>query len=115
MALTIKEIPDTRQYLGINGIQATFIFVPGTSDYVTGGYVISAASLGLGHIWGADFLGANSGAAGTYFTFVLAQTNPPTPGLTSVNLFAYVSTTGLQVANGANLSGAIVTGQIMGY
>jgi len=115
MALTIKEIPDSRQMIGPSCVLASFIFAPGSSDYVTGGYVISASALGLGHIYAADTAGLNAASNGTYYVMTLAQTNPPSPGLTQVKLQAFVAATGAEVANAANLSGHIIVGQIWGY
>lgn len=118
MALTIKEIPESRQYIGNSCILVSYTLAPGTSDYVNpGGYVIQAASLGLGHIWGADIEGVNQTVltnSHEYF-MVLAQTSPASPGLTSVAVQVFVLTTGAQAANGANLTGEIVVGQFYGY
>lgn len=67
MALTtpIPAVPDTTTYEGIGVIGQTFVIIPGSSDYVTGGYALSAQAFGLNLIHGAALVASNA-AGGLY-------------------------------------------------
>jgi len=123
MALTtpIPEVPESRQTNAVGCQQATFLLIPGTSDYPTGGYVVSGLQLRMPKgIFSASIDGWNSTANGLGYGFnvilgmTLASNNIPIVA-TSFALYAYVLTTSLQVANGQNLSGAIFSVTVQGY
>lgn len=121
MALTITKIPDIRYYLGESGIMNGFTFAPSTSDYVTGGYPVSAASVELGYLVGGIMLGTSSTGA-TYLAQFVEPTalfgTPPAVG-TSLNLKVTESTSGggafTEVAASTNLSGCSWAALILGW
>jgi hypothetical protein len=126
MALTtpLPEVQGSRIMQGIDLQQATFLIIPGTSDYVTGGYVITAAACRLKNIQYADITGCNTTAQGYTVlpTFPLAQLSEPAGtagyGFTGYSQFLFylaVITTGVQVASGFNLTGTIWQITVMGY
>jgi hypothetical protein len=96
----------------------TFLIVPGTSDYVTGGYALTATSFRLyptaGGIQAAWVSGANATAQtwGVIPTLAIAQmggvsTGAGFEGYSQLLFYVYVLSTGAQVASGGNLTGAI--------
>lgn len=119
MALTLKEIPDSRQYLGPSLTSCMYSAAAGTSDYVTGGYVINATSVALGHLIGGTVIGGNAASLGYVPEIIVAQTGV-LAGLSSVKL--QISVTGTasgnplaDAASGANLTGMIWTVQFWGF
>jgi hypothetical protein len=90
MALTLKEIPDTRQYQGVSMIQCFYVAVPAASDYPAGGWPVTAAQVGLGKIIGADLIGVNAAGLGLGYSYgiVIAQTSAALPGVASFKLQA---------------------------
>lgn len=102
MALTITKVPDSQAALGPSQFAQSFQLQPALSDYPSGGYVITAAQLGLGNLYGAWKISANAAAAAYGIDFVL-PTYPATPqAQASIN--AFVTSAGSQVANGTDLS-----------
>ena len=80
MALTLPlpEVQGSRILLGSGVQEATYLIIPGTSDYVTGGYVLSALNLRCYSTNGvmAAWISGQNAAAGGYIvqpTMVLAQ------------------------------------------
>lgn len=63
MALTITKVPDAKAFLGPSQFEEVFQIQPGTSDYPTGGYAITADELGLGSLYGGWTVGRNAAAA----------------------------------------------------
>jgi hypothetical protein len=101
------------------------LIIPGTSDYVTGGYAVTCTQLGFNPTYGIQKAWvslANATAAATWgvipiVTFVQiggVTSGAGTEGYTQVLLYVYVLATGLQAANGANLTGAIWQLEIVG-
>jgi hypothetical protein len=122
MALTISGVPDQRQYLGQSATQRVWVLAPGTSDYVTGGYIITAAMVDLLKITGGWIIGQNAAAvtAGYLWAFTLAQTSPPIAGLAQIALQALGVTTGTpgvlaDAASAFNFTGVVLTAILLGY
>jgi hypothetical protein len=121
MALGINGVQDSRALLGLGLEQKSWLLVPGTSDYVTGGYVVSAQNVGLGHIQSAWVSGLNATAIATWefvpvFAFAqLSTSSAGESGYSQFLLYAYVLSTGAQAASGANLTGSIVQVTVQGY
>jgi hypothetical protein len=123
MALTtpIPEIPDSRQMNGIGCEQASFLLIPGVSDYPTGGYVVTGLQLRMPKgIISVSIDGWNATANGLGYGFsvivpsTLSSNNIPIVP-TTFNLYAYVLTTSAQVGPGVSLSGAIFIITVQGY
>ena len=119
MALTLKEIPDSRQYLGPSMQSCIFSAAPGTSDYVSGGYVINASAIGLKGIIGGVIIGANAAALGYVPAIIIAQTGA-LASLTSAKLQISVTGTAANnplndVAGSGNLTGMVWVAQFFGY
>jgi hypothetical protein len=118
MALSIVNVQGSRSFLG-ELIQDTFLLIPGTSDYVTNGYVVTALATNFKTIQSAWVSGINAAVAtgGTYFgfpTFSLAQVGTSGPGFTGYSQFLFavwfLNSTGpayAQVSSGGNLTGLI--------
>jgi hypothetical protein len=123
MALSIVGVQGARVPLAMDSWQDSFLFIPGTSDYVTGGYVITntlLAGFASGKIRNAWVSGANSTAQsnGAIPTFALAQVGTGGggwSGYTQFLFYVYVLSTGAQVASSGNLSGAIWEVTVQGY
>jgi hypothetical protein len=121
MALTITKIPDITYYLGESGIQRAFTLTPSASDYVPGGYPITAAQVELGYLVGAQLLGANAAGA-TYLAQFVEPTGlfgtPPAVG-TSLKLKVVDSTSGggafTEVSASTDLSGCSWAALILGW
>jgi hypothetical protein len=78
LANPLAGVQGARLFLGPAIQEDTFVIAPGTSDYVTGGYVISALALRLNPTYGimcAWVSGQNAAAAGyvPQVTLALAQ------------------------------------------
>lgn len=124
MALTtpLPEVPESRLKFGVGVEQCSFLIVPGTSDYPTGGYLITALQCRLSKIFSVSIDGINSAgnALGFIFTPVLAMTlatNNIPNDVTQFNLFGsnIVASVITQLANGTNLSGLIMVLTVTGY
>lgn len=124
LANPLPAVQGSRLYLGPDGGQMdTFIIAPGTSDYVTGGYVITNIAVRLKNIQTAWVSGANATAVATWsltpvFAFVQIGGTASGAGVTGYSqflLYATVLATGAQAANGANLTGAVWQVTVTGY
>ena len=96
MSLTITEVLDGAVPLGESNAIRTYQLSPGVSDYVTGGYQVTAAQLGLTRIFGAHVIAKNASGApyGTGVVFPAGSFGTiPTPA-TSVNLLVTQSAAG---------------------
>lgn len=114
MAVTVTRVQDSRVMLGPGMVQESFLVIPGSSDYTTGGYSITASALGFKNIQSVSIDGSNS--TGVSWTpipvFAFAQVgsataSPGNAGYTSFKFYVAVITTGAQVASLGDLSGAI--------
>ena len=123
MALSITRVQDSRTNLGLGLVQESWLLAPGTSDYVTNGYVITASAVGLKLIQSADINGENATALGWngYCVFPLAQiatganAGQGESGYTQFLFALFVITTGVQLGAGGNATGSIWTVTIQGY
>ena len=121
MALTITKIPDITYYLGESGIQRAFTLKPSTSDYVTGGYPITAANVEFGRLVGGMIVGTNSTGA-TYLAQFVEPSGffgtTPAPG-TQLNLKVVDSTSGggafTEVSASTDLSGCSWAALVLGW
>ena len=102
MALTtpFPEIPESRTVDGIGCQTATYLILPGSSDYVTGGYALSALNLRLTRIHSVFVSGVNAAGAVYLAQIVFPATyfssSQPSPA-TSVN-FRVLSSAGFTPA-----------------
>jgi hypothetical protein len=107
MALTLQGYPDFRAALGFANVERGFQITPGTSDYPTSGYPITANQLSLGNLYGAEVIAGNAAAALYTPKFVLPAANlgsgaiDPSPAAT-INM--EVVQADVQVASGTDLS-----------
>jgi hypothetical protein len=111
MALLISKIPDITYYLGESGVERGYALQPGASDYVTGGYPITASAVELGKLVGASIL-CTSGTGATYNAEFLG-TAPLTTPQTQLNLV--ISSGSTQVAASTDLSGASWAALFLGW
>lgn len=107
---------------GVELQQETFLIVPGANDYVTNGYPITAAQCRLKNIQQAFVSGQNAASTGfdAFCVFALAQMGAVQAGVgfTGYAQFLFkvlVVTTGVEVANGGQLSGSIWEVTVLGY
>lgn len=117
LANPIPTVQGSRLVLGPAVWEDTFVIAPGTSDYVTGGYSISALSLRFNPTYGiqsAWISGANATAQAYIVnpTLAIAQIGATTSGAgfegySSILFYVVVLATQAQVANGGNLTGAV--------
>jgi len=114
MALTITKVPDITYYLGESGVQRAYNLQPGASDYVPGGYPITASAVELGKLIGAQLLLVSGTGAGYTASFV-AQATPlaTNPYQTQINLEVLSGST--QVSASTDLSGASFTALFLGW
>lgn len=109
MALAVKHFPDIDYRLGQSGIKKIFQLQPGTSDYTTGGYSLTAAQFELGYLAGATICGSNAAGALYEAKPVFPSTsfnqgpNSDTPA-PSTTFKLLVELAGVEVANGTNLT-----------
>ena len=105
MALKITGIPDCKAVLGFSQFAKAAQLNPGVSDYPTGGYPITNATLGTGPLYGAWKISAN-GAASLYdVNFVLPTYGvPPATTDAQAQLNMIVTSAGVQVAANTDLS-----------
>src|SRR5882724_2655678 len=99
-------VQGSRVLQGVELQQETFLIVPGANDYVTGGYVITAAQCRLKNIQQAWVAGQNAASTGfdAFCVFVLAQMGAVQggAGFTGYSQFLFkvnVVTTGVEVGN----------------
>jgi len=118
----LPVVQGSRVYYGPELQSEQFLIVPGTSDYVTNGYVITAAQCRLKNIQWADTAGLNATASGftgiPVFAFAQIGAVAGGAGFTGYSQFLFkvlVVTTGLEAVAGANLAGAIWQLTIAGY
>ena len=122
MAITLPPpgVQGSELFLGPAMREKSILIVPGTSDYVTGGYVVSALQAGFLSTYGimmAWVSGQNSTAAGyvPQITLALAQLATSGAGFEGYAQFKFqVFVTGTasgdvlnEASSGVNLSGAI--------
>ncbi|HXN71543.1 MAG TPA: hypothetical protein VN861_03205 [Candidatus Acidoferrales bacterium] len=118
MALTVVGIQESHVLLGLGLMQRSYLAVPGTSDYVTGGYAITTTLTGFLKLQTAWISGSNSTASpasGGWYAecvFPIAQfgavaTGAGFDGYAQFLLKVYVASTGVELASGGNLTGAI--------
>src|SRR5271166_835294 len=105
MALSIVRVQDSRSPVTVGIQQESFLLIPGTSDYVTNGYVITAAAVGFKNVQLVSIDGTNATglAWNPYAVFALAQVGTGGPGFGGYTQFLFalfVITTGVQLANG---------------
>jgi len=103
-------VQGSRVDLGLGLVESSWLIVPGTSDYVTGGYAITATMLGYSLLQQAWVSEANATATGyeAFCVFALAQLAGSSMGETGYSQFLFkvdVVTTGSQVGSGGNLAG----------
>jgi hypothetical protein len=123
MALTLPlpEVQGSRIALGPGVWEATYLIIPGSSDYVTGGYVLSSLNLRCyspNGIMGAWVSGCNAAANGYVVqpTLALAQVGTGTEtgaeGYSQILFWVGWTGTGFsgvlaQIGSGGQLSGLI--------
>jgi len=117
LANPLPGVQGARAVIGPGIWQDTFVIAPGTSDYVTGGYSISALSLRLNPTYGiqsAWVSGCNSTAQAYIVnpTLAIAQMGAVTTGAgfegySSILFYVVVLATQAQVASGGNLTGCV--------
>ena len=123
MALTITKVQDSRTNMSVGLVQETWLLAPGTSDYVTNGYPVTAIATTLYKIQSADVNGQNAAALGwnAYCVFPIAQIasgvniGQGESGYAQFLFALFVITTGVQLGSGGNASGAIWQVTIQGY
>lgn len=127
MALTfpLPEIAESRQLNGVGNQSACYLVIPGTSDYTTGGYAITAAQCRMTRIISVsiDGINATGNAIGTGYSwtsivnYTLSSANNIGLVPTSFLLFAETVTAGAfaQAANGFNFAGLILGITVTGY
>lgn len=105
MALTITKVPDATYLLGESGVVHEYELAPSTSDYVTGGWPITAAQVGLGYLNRATISATNAAGALYNAAFVFPAASFGTPPQPSTSVKLLMSQSGVQVANATDLSG----------
>ena len=123
MALTITGIPDCRAALGPSQMARAYQLAPGTSDYVTGGYVINAAQVDLEFLFGAWKIAVDNQFAVAYGSeFVLPAGSfgtTPKPSKTINLLVTQPNFSGAgrneEILPGTNLSGVYWWAYFIGY
>jgi hypothetical protein len=111
MALTISAMPDIKYVLGESGRAQGFVMQPGASDYVTGGYPITASQVELGKLIGADLL-MTSGTGASY-SVEFVGTAPLNQPQTQLNMVVLSGST--QVSASTDLSGASFAALFLGW
>lgn len=125
MALTTPYpiVQGSRVTLGPNLQAITILVVPGTSDYTTLGYVITALECGFSLVQQAIVTGGNAtaypAASGWYAFPVFPETQLYTnsqafTGYSQFLLKVYVAATGVELGNGGNLTGNIWQVMVIG-
>ncbi len=119
----LPAVQGSRVLLGPDLQQESFLIVPGTSDYVTGGYAITNIACRLKNIQSAWVSGANATAVATWVgepVFAFAQigaaaTGAGFTGYSQFLFYVWVLSTQAQAGSGANLTGAIWQVTVQGY
>lgn len=111
MALTITAVPDIKYVLGESGRFQAYDLKPSTSDYVTGGYPITASAVELGKLVGAKVMLTN--AAGVSYGVSFVGTAPLTNPQTQLNMV--VTSAGSQVAASTDLSSTEFVALFLGW
>lgn len=112
MALIISHLPDITYYWGESGVARGTLLQPGPSDYVLGGYPVTASSVELGKLVGASLLLTNS-VGQAYDAKFVAQTSPLSVPQNQINLVVYSGSS--QVAASTDLSGASWAALMIGW
>ena len=125
MALTITGVPDCRASLGPSQELRAYQLAPGTSDYPTGGYPITAAQVGLSWLYGAWIINKNGTTYTYYPEFISAigafnGANGPQPVQTIYLKINEILASGAiyvfeEVAALTNLSGYYFVAEFLGY
>jgi len=121
MALTKTHFPEATAVLGPAQSLRTYQLQPGTSDYPTGGYVITAASVGFAFLFGAWIAAQKYGTSLYYPVFCLPSGSFASTPLqaTSIYLAVYQSAGSaappVEIANGTDLSAYTFIGTFLGY
>jgi hypothetical protein len=128
MALTVPypKVQGSKAYLGPDLQMETVLIIPGTSDYTTNGYIVTAVECGFKMIQSAIVSGGNVTAYPTNPTvtryafpvFPESQLATSSQGFTGYSQFllkVYVGSTGAEAAALANLTGYIWQVTIIGY
>ena len=126
LANPLPGVQGSRYLLGVDLQVDTKLIVPGTSDYVTGGYAVTAIACGFKLLQQAIVTGGNSTAfpanTGWYavcvFPFVQiggVSTGAGVSGYSQFLFKVYVASTGVEVASGVSLAGNIWQVMIFGY
>jgi hypothetical protein len=124
MALSnpIPSIQGSRIYHGPDLQEDSFLIAPGVSDYVTNGYVLTAIALRFKSVQRAWVSGFNATATGytPQCVFPIAQMGATVAGagFTGYSQFLFkvlVVTTGVEVANAGNLTGAVWAVTVLGF
>jgi cellulase/cellobiase CelA1 len=116
MSLTLKEVPDTRQVIGPSMQEVQFVLVLDTS-YPTGGYIITAAKVGLLKLYGAWLIGWNATTvtAADLWAFTVAQTSAPLASVTQVALQAFNAVPLVEETAAHSFAGCVLTAMFRGY
>lgn len=114
MALTITGVPDCRMAGGPSQDFRAYQLAPGVSDYTTGGYIITAQSVGLSELFGAFIIARNAAAEIFEAQFILGAgafgANPSPQTSIALRVLEVATSSGAyyefaEVANGYNLTG----------
>lgn len=118
----LPSIQESRIYHGPGLQEDSFLIVPGVSDYVTNGYAITALQCRMSKVQRAWVSALNATASGyvpqCVFPIVQIGAVQGGAGFSGYAQFLFkllVVTTGVEVANGANLTGAVWAVTVVGY
>lgn len=126
LATPLPGVQGSRVLLGIDLQMDTKLIVPGTSDYVTGGYAITAIQCGFKLLQQAWVTGGNAAAfpanSGWYvecvFPFVQIGGVATGSGVSGYSQFlfkVYVASTGVELGAGLSLAGNVWQVILLGY
>jgi|SRR5208337_70761 len=126
MALTTPypKVQGSKFLLGPDLQGETVLIVPGSADYTTNGYVVTAIECGFKMIQQAIVTGGNATAypanSGWYAFPVFPETQLATnsQGFTGYSQFllkVYVASTGVELAGNGQLTGAVWQVLVLGY
>jgi hypothetical protein len=115
MSLTITAVPDIKYVLGQSGRLQAYQLQPGSSDYPSSGYPITAAQLELGQLIGMSILGSN--AAGALFSAkpVLPAASFGANPAPATSLLLEVTQGDAQIAVGTDLSSVTWFCDVLGW
>lgn len=119
ITLPLPGVQGARYYLGPDLQADTKLVVPGTSDYTTGGYVITAVECGFKLIQSAVVVEQNAAATGWYAlpVFAIAQLSTSNAGFSGYSQFLLkllIVTTGVEPTANSNITGTWAL-EIKGY